>query len=189
MNFGIDSSNLFEADQLRELRTQIQQNFQLMTQSYAIQREIHGNLHPECLWWEQKLREVSAVDYCSRILGAGPSSFFAVDGAQLVPDIFQLSEFKSDPERAKQFKQAYSQQIKQHEKKKQEKNTLQDEQYQQFLMSLNSRKQDRKKMLLRVVTWPESMEKLTLMFRDSWDPALFPRIVPGKTQVGVLCLN
>ncbi len=46
---------MFNDAQRTELKAQMIQNFQLVTQAYVLQRVMNGRFHEQSLWWEQRL--------------------------------------------------------------------------------------------------------------------------------------
>jgi hypothetical protein len=153
-----------------ELQQQINQNFQLSTQLYVLQREIHGEVHSETLWWQQQL--ISSALFFDQLQS---EHAFSVPSILEVSQIFQLDFFGEHSSRRREFLTAYNQQVSSMEKNR-------------FLAKRNERimshgslapSRRSKKGLIQIAPIPESLLYITKMFRDFFDLKLVPNMLRG----------
>jgi hypothetical protein len=139
-------------------------NFQLVTQVYALQRELNGVQHQQTQWWFHKLRQISALDYYARVLTVGQHSALAVKGAIRLQEIFQLPEFEARNRNKDEFMTMYSFQNTTNERTRLVK---------AHDMSLNTK--------YFPVTLPDSLSILYGLFKDTFVLSLYPKIYRRKT--------
>lgn len=146
----------------------MQANFQIVAQTYTLQRELNNEQHEEVKWWEQKLRQISAIDYCAQVLTTGPHSTLAVTGANRILEIFKLKEFAHQDKSKAGFKSKYAYQHTQTERNRIYKN---------YLSELN---RNAKIMKYSPLDLPLCMLGLSRLFSKSFDIKYKPIIFRGN---------